>query len=195
MTTNKTLFLVRHGNTGQSGRYIGAKDIPLAATGIEQIRQLQGVFQQYSFDHVIASPMLRCRQSCEILFPEVQIQYCEELREINFGSWEGLTFEEIVTKDKSTVTDWAQDPLGFQFPDGEAVASFIARVKQAACLLVELDGKNICVVCHGGVIRGLLCHFLGISPQNYLLFQVKKGTYATVELFGKEGVLTGLNLQ
>ena len=195
MTTSKTLFLVRHGNTGQSGRYIGAKDIPLADTGVEQIRQLQGTLQQHTFDHVIASPMLRCRQSCEILFPRGQIQYREELREIDFGRWEGLTFQEIASTDKSIVSTWAQDPLGFQFPDGEAVASFLTRVEKAASLLAELDGKKICVVCHGGVIRGLLCQFLGISHTNYLLFQVNKGRYTTVELFGKEGVLTGLNLQ
>ena len=167
----------------------------MADTGIEQIRKLQGTLEQHSFDQIFASPMLRCRQSCDILFPEKQIQYSDTLREIDFGRWEGLTFQEIVARDKGLVSGWAQNPLGFQFPDGEAVGSFMHRVKLAACLLAKAEGRKICVVCHGGMIRGLLCQFLAIDPQNYLLFQVKKGTYATVELFGKEGVLTGLNLQ
>lgn len=191
----KTLYLIRHGKTGQSGRYIGSMDIPLSAAGVKQIQGLHATLLDNSFDHVLASPMLRCRQSCEILFPDQPIHYSEKLREIDFGRWEGLNFQEIASKDQGLIEQWVENPLAFQFPEGEEISSFITRIKEVAKELSQLEEKKVCVLCHGGVIRGLLCQFLGIEEKNYLLFQVEKGKYTTVDLYGTKGVLTGLNLQ
>jgi len=190
-----TIFMLRHGRTGFSGRYIGARDVPLSSAGVSQIAGLQKSLGREKFDVVYASPLLRCRQSCEILFPNTAIKYNDVLREIDFGRWEGLSFEEINEQDPKMVQQWAEDPLHFTFPEGESVASFTARVEETALSLRQEFGKKVLLVCHGGIIRGLLCSFLGIDYQNALLFQVKKGRYATVEMFGEGGVLSGFNLQ
>lgn len=139
--------------------------------------------------------MLRCRQTCELLFPDANANFENNLREIDFGRWEGLTFEEISTQDPEIVTEWANDLPAFSFPEGEAVDLFNKRVQTVATEISAERCEKILVVSHGGVIRSLLCHFLGINLCDYLKFQVKKGTYSTVDLFGTHGVLTGFNLQ
>lgn len=194
MSQKKTLFLLRHGKTGFPGCYIGSRNVPLAPEGVSQIEALQKTLQDQAFDKIFASPMLRCRQTCEILFPNIGVTYKENLREIDFGRWEGLDFEQISKQDPEIVEKWASKSSSFTFPGGESVSSFVERVQIMGTELSQVQGEKILVVCHGGVIRGLLCHFLGIDPLNYLLFQVKKGTYSTLDLFGAKGVLTGFNL-
>lgn len=194
MSHRKTLFLLRHGKTGFPGCYIGSRNVPLAPEGVFQIEALQKTLETQTFDKIFASPMLRCQQTCEILFPSNTVTYNDNLREIDFGRWEGLDFQQISKQDPEIVNKWATDSLEFTFPEGESVSSFVERVQRMGTELSQVQGEKILVVCHGGVIRGLLCHFLGIDPLNYLLFQVKKGTYSTLDLFGAQGVLTGLNL-
>lgn len=194
MNQKKTIFLVRHGKTGFPGCYIGARDVPLAPEGIPQIEALQKTLQGESFDSIFVSPMLRCRQTCDILFPETAVTYNANLREVDFGRWEGLTFAQISEQDHDLIDTWADSSLDFTFPEGESVAAFIERIQLFGTELSHNQGENIMVISHGGVIRGLLCHFLGIDPSNYLLFQVKKGAFSTVDLFGAQGVLTGFNL-
>jgi len=191
----KTLFLLRHGKTGFSGRYVGAMDVPLSSEGISQVEKLQEVFLDKGIDTIYTSPMLRCRQTCEIVFPGAVVSSDDKLREIHFGRWEGLSFAEISSKDPDIVGSWAEDVADFAFPEGESVDLFNKRVQRFATELAAGQGENIAVVCHGGVIRSLLCHFLGIDLRKYLVFQVAKGSYSTVELFGEQGVLTGFNLQ
>ncbi len=195
MNKKKTLFLLRHGKTGFSGRYVGAMDVPLSTEGITQVEKLKMVFQDILIDTVYTSPMLRCRQTCEIVFPEAIASCDDKLKEIDFGRWEGLTFEEISSKDPDVVDRWVEEGIDFTFPDGEPVDLFNKRVQRFATELSAGYGENIAVVCHGGVIRSLLCHFLGVDFQKYFLFQVRKGSCCTVELFGEHGVLTGFNLQ
>jgi len=194
MSKKRTLFLLRHGKTGLSGRYIGSKDVPLSPEGISQIENLKVVFQKNRIDTIYTSPMLRCRQTCKILFPDVAVFCDDHLKEIDFGRWEGLTFDEISAQDAGIVNEWAINLSGFTFPEGESVAQFNSRVQKFAVELTAKKDKNILVVCHGGVVRSLLCYFLGMDLQNYLVFQVQKGRYSTVDLFGAKGVLTGFNL-
>ena len=66
----KRVTLLRHGKTGFSGRYVGAQDVALSTEGAAQIENLKAVFKDYPVEKIIASPMLRCRQSCEILFDD-----------------------------------------------------------------------------------------------------------------------------
>lgn len=187
--------MLRHGKTGLQGRYIGSTDVSLSSEGIDQIKDLQNELRNHTFDKIYSSPMLRCRQSCEILLPGKTVDYNEKLKEIDFGRWEGLTFAEISSQDPEIVNEWADNPMDFTFPEGESVDFFNTRVQGIAVDVLEEQDEKILLVCHGGVIRSLLCYFLAIDPRNYILFQIQKGTYSTVDLFGNHGVLTGLNLQ
>ncbi len=194
VSEKKQLILLRHGKTDCPNRYVGSRDVPLSPQGVSQIKTLENILHDMEINRIISSPMLRCRQSCELLFAGRPVRYEENLREIDFGRWEGMTFAEIAESDPALVEQWADWSLDFCFPGGESIGHFVDRVTKTAQLLAGLQEKNVMLVCHGGVIRALLCYYLGLGPENYLLFQIEKGNFSTLDLYGERGVLTGLNL-
>lgn len=190
----KQLFLLRHGRTGYSGRYIGSSDVGLTEEGKEQILQLRSRLCGSGITKILCSPMLRCEQSCDILDLGLEVQVEDSLKEIDFGDWEKKSFEEIVADEPALVDQWAAHPSEFVFPGGDAVVDFVARVMEIQQAIVNSSHKKILVISHGGVIRLLLCLFLSLPLENHLLFRVEKGKIVTLELFDQGGVLTGFNL-
>lgn len=191
---NRRLILLRHGETGFPQRYIGATDVPLSSEGVSQISALQKIFREQDIDLILSSPMERCRQCAEILFPERSVRYDNELREIDFGCWEGLTFAEIQQADPELVDLWAKWSPDFCFPQGERVGSFLHRIHGVGQKIIASQEKTTLLISHGGVIRTLLCYLLNLAPSDFLLFQIDKGRFVTMNLFSEGGVLTGLNL-
>ncbi len=190
---SKRLVLLRHGNTGYSGRYIGAKDVPLSPDGFKQMGKLKSIFHNLHFDSIYSSPMLRCRQSAEILFAGKTVLFDDDLKEIDFGRWEGLQFAEIVEDNPELVKEWADWNTDFCFPKGERISHFIKRVHRVGARVKETPDETILLITHGGVIRGLICFFLNLNPEDYLMFKVQKGKYTTLEIFDNGAVLSGLN--
>ncbi|MEN8200304.1 MAG: histidine phosphatase family protein [Thermodesulfobacteriota bacterium] len=190
----KKIFLLRHGNTGLGQRYVGARDVPLSPEGIKRIAALKPMVRDWSLDAVLVSPMLRCRQSAKLLSFPCSPAYEDDLREVDFGRWEGLNFSEICERDPELVESWASRGPSFSFPEGEEMATFQARVRIVGDRLAASSHQNILVISHGGVIRSLICHFLKLAAENDLLFQLDKGNYASLKLYSEGGVLTGLNL-
>lgn len=198
MTNDKAtrLFLLRHGPTAApAGSFVGSSDLPLSGQGLSRLEdilpQLKAVTCWY------CSPMLRTRQTLERLrsctCPAGSPVYDERLREIDFGRWERRSFADIAEKEQDRFTAWNQY-LDFVFPEGEAVAAFIARVEAVLAMFGESEYDAIAVVTHGGVIRTAICLALGISPRNYLLFDVQPASLTVLDLFSEGGVLRGLNL-
>ncbi len=194
MMRKKTILLLRHGETGYSGRYIGSSDVPLTREGRIQIEKLRARLTKDMYSKVVASPRQRCRTTCELLCADMDVCYDPRLQEIDFGRWEGKNFQEIQESDPELVERWANWSETFCFPEGESIHSFLGRVHSFAADITKYSEENILVVSHGGVSRHLLCKFLGLSAEKYLLFPLQKGKYATVEVYGKRGVLTGFNL-
>ena len=188
------LILLRHGRTGLSGRYVGSSDVPLSKEGREQIQGLRSILAAMQIDSLLASPMHRCIQTIDLLRLGLPVQLDPDLREIDFGRWEGKTFAEIEEQDPKLVQEWAQGKDDFRFPGGDAIAGFACRMEAVKDRLLAADARTMLLVTHGGVIRSLICGLLGLSPQNYLLFQVAKGHYSTIDLYDGGGVLTGFNL-
>jgi broad specificity phosphatase PhoE len=190
------LFLLRHGpTTAPPGCFVGKTDVPLSGQGVDHLgktaEQLKGVESWY------CSPMLRTRQTLEYLqeqgCPVATPVYDERLREVDFGRWELQTFANIAAQDQEQIAAWNQY-LDFVFPEGEAVAEFIQRIESLLSFFREQEGNAHAVVTHGGVIRTMICLALGISPRNYLLFDVQLASLTILELFSEGGVLRGLNL-
>lgn len=185
---------MRHGDTGLKGRYVGSSDVPLSPLGFKQTRELCAYLSTIPFDIVLCSPMLRCRQSIEAL-QRKDVLYYDFLKEIDFGVWEKKSFDEIAGDYKGLVDKWAKQDENFVFPGGEAMSSFYERIARCTQHLRTIEEKEILVVCHGGIIRHLICELLHIPKENYLLFDVAPGCYSTVKLFSEGGILTGLNLK
>lgn len=193
--SEKKIYLLRHGDTGRQGCYIGSTDVPLSATGRQQVHDTARTLQQKNIDRVFCSPMLRCRQSCTQLDLPIPFQVHELLKEVDFGRWEGKTFAEIVVDDAEAVAAWTNDPAHFCFPGGEALVDFHNRVAAIMQMLFEDNSNRILLVTHGGIIRHLLCLCLGIPLDKYLVFDVQPGSYTSLLLYPDGGVLTGMNIR
>ena len=190
---DKDIYLLRHGDTGLNKRYVGSSNVSLSPKGIEEVKKSCSYLSKVDFDTVLCSPMKRCVETASYLSSTCSVLYQDFLKEIDFGRWEKKNFQEILASDKLEVDNCVNDPDRFTFPEGESLEQFQYRVTQAANYIHESDGRVILIVCHGGVIRHLLCNLLKIPKENYLLFDIHPGCFTTIRLHSEGGVLTGLN--
>jgi broad specificity phosphatase PhoE len=191
---SQRLILLRHARIAAdlAGRLIGTTDAPLDAVGQRQARALAAGVRAMRPDRCYASPMLRCRQTVEAVIPGVPVQFEDDLREIDFGRWEKLSFEEAAANDPAAVDRWAAFHPEFAFPEGENLGGFFRRVATVADRLTAVDAPVVLVVAHGGVIRAMLCHLLGLEPRQHVAFRIDYGAMAMVEVFERRGVLSRL---
>src|SRR5689334_9034949 len=144
-----TLLLARHGETdwNREGRWQGWADPPLNATGREQAAALAEQLRAVPFDAVYSSDLRRARETAEILAAPhgAEVVLDAGLREIDVGSWSGLTRAEI-----------AERFPGGERPDGETHAEHGARVREAVTRIARAHpGGRILLVGHGGTIRSI----------------------------------------
>ena len=198
MGFKKTLLLVRHGRIEDSfeGRFIGSTDVPLATDCRTEVEALARHIRAQEPSRCICSPLKRARQTAEILTEAVglTIEIDPDLREVDFGRWEGLSFEEISASDPEMVKRWASWDEDFAFPEGESVRDFLMRLRSAADRMTAGSDETILAVTHGGFIRAMICHLLGLSDHQYVLFDVRRASLTAIEVIGGRGVLTGLNV-
>jgi broad specificity phosphatase PhoE len=123
--------------------------------------------------------------------PEMVI--CKELREIDFGEFEGLTFDEI--KQRYPQNNWwtAQHPEE-KLPNGESINQLAGRVSQFATRLGRNNnGETILVVAHGGSLRALICLLLGLSLERWWRIRLDSASLTIVETYPEGAVLSLLN--
>ncbi len=159
-----TFYLIRHGETdwNVSGRWQGHTDIPLNDIGRAQAARLAERLHDHGphFDVLYSSDLLRAWETAQFAGRAVGMepQPMSALREIDLGSWSGLTRAEIMERDPDTL---AQVDAGVDLPRGgaERFADLVARVSSAAEQLAEKhSGQRVALVTHGGVVRALLHH-------------------------------------
>jgi broad specificity phosphatase PhoE len=190
------LILIRHGEVAEAyrGRYIGRTDIPLSARGRRQAAALAGPLSRFPGARFRTSPLARTRETAEIaLGAGRSIDRDEDLREIDFGRWEAMSFAEIAAADPGTVEEWAAMDEGFAFPEGEAIAEFRGRIAAAARRIAADPASAVVAFTHGGVIRFLICHFLSLPDRCHLAFDIAPASLSVLRIDGGRGVLTGLN--
>lgn len=153
--SQKILF-VRHGATrgNFAHRYIGTTDEALCAEGREQLKRLH----YPSTKTVYVSPLLRCKQSAKLLFPFAQQIEVEDLREMDFGSFEGRSYCDM--EDDSAYVAWLASNCEAPCPNGEAKAEFIDRCCAAFARIMAVDSASqITFVVHGGTIMAILSRY------------------------------------
>jgi alpha-ribazole phosphatase len=189
------LYLVRHGSTGSArdGRYLGRTDAPLDAVGRRQVEALAVLLRsKRRCGRCVCSPLRRAAQTAEILRSATArvAEVDPNLREIDFGRWEGKTFSEIRDSSPEEVARWARFAPDFAFPGGESLRDFLDRVRRAADRLAADEAETVLAVAHGGVIKAMLCRLLGLDPRRYVVFEIAPASLTIVRLFEGKGVLS-----
>jgi ribonuclease H / adenosylcobalamin/alpha-ribazole phosphatase len=163
-----TTVLLRHGDTRLSPehRFSGLRDVPLSADGT---RQAQAAACRLAtgppIDAVVSSPLKRAVGTAAIVARELALTAVidDDLRETDFGEWEGLTLEEIQQRWPAAAAVWRGDPEQAP-PGGESFAATAHRVNRACDrLLRSHGGQTVLVVSHVTPIKILLCRALGVS--------------------------------
>lgn len=157
--------IIRHGEPAGGRVFRGHTDHKLTEQGIEQFKQ-RTERMGCQWQQVISSPLLRCRQSAELLAQEQNIPLTIEpkLSEIHFGEWENRSVDTVMAE--QSISQLWQDPMNFCAPQGEPTAALQERTLVAwQELLKAHQGKRILVVTHGGVMRMLAQHLLELTPN------------------------------
>ena len=191
----QTLILVRHGAAEGSRRGIlcGRSDPRLSEAGRQEASVLQGMLARVPQARLVSSPLQRARETAEIAAGAGRPAGVDaDLQEMDFGEWEGLSYDEVATRYPDAVAGWTEFRPDFGFPGGETLADFAGRIGRVAQRLAEPESGTMVAFTHGGVVRALICHFLGLSLRDYLLFDVRTGGVAILRLWGERGVLSGL---
>lgn len=162
------ITLLRHGeSTGNAeGIYQGQLDLPLNNTGREQVRLLAHSWKekQVCFDRIIASPLLRARETAEIIAAalDLPVDFDPDLMERNGGALQGLTIAEGAAR---FPTQAFQHPYQRVAGEGESEWDLFLRAGRAVnCLISRPPGRYL-VVSHGAILNRLVYAMLGILPQ------------------------------
>lgn len=172
------LTLIRHGATksNQEYRYLGKTDEALSEEGRKDLiaRKEKGLYPVPK--KLFASPMLRCRQTAEILFPDMRYQCIPEWTEIDFGLFEGKNHCEL--NGNQRYQQWIDSNGTLPFPGGEGRREFIERMLRGFARLLshirepgnagaEPAAENITAIVHGGTIMALCSVFFGGDYYDY----------------------------
>ena len=159
------LYIARHGETpwNVENRVSGRTDVPLTEKGVEQARLLARNAMGKGIQVIIASPLLRARQTAQAVSEAigVPIELDERLIELDFGSFEGGP-----RSDPDFQYTRAQFPT--RYPGGESAFQLAHRVY--SCLedvKRKYAGKTVLLVCHGGVCRMVRSYFMDLTNDEY----------------------------
>ena len=171
-------MLIRHGESDGNvkRKFSGFQDVDLTEKGVWQAKRLARRLEGVKVNAVYCSDLKRARRTAEIVFGSrgIDIVTNPKFREINFGAWEGYTFEEVKAKfgygDK--FNSWLENiEVEVNIPEGESLVNLNDRVMAELSSLLKKQektdkDKTIALVCHGGTIRVILSNALNIGLKN-----------------------------
>jgi broad specificity phosphatase PhoE len=185
--TATRLLLIRHGEveTAYQNKFGGAIDMNLSPNGKRQAKVLADYLRGKTIDAIYASPMLRVQQT---LAPTLKHTRQEQtifsgLREIDFGDWTGLGWQEVEKKFGFAAHEWLDQIHRRGVPNGENSHVFRRRVEPCLRDIVSRHaGENVAVFCHGGVIRMMLALLLKLPLPKTNQFDIEYASVTQVAL-------------
>ncbi len=192
------IFLARHGDTAENSRqrYWGSTDVPLSEAGREQADRLAERLRNEPLEAVYSSDLQRAVFTAETIADRhrLKVETCPELREIDFGEIEGLTFSEIDRRYPEVADTWRSRQSGLSYPGGESLAGFNNRVVNFLRRLDKLPPEaNILVVAHSGTLRTLGCRLLGLNAECRWQFQLDLASLSIIDVYPEGSIISRWN--
>lgn len=182
------IVLVRHGETewSESGQHTSRTDLPLIEEGRERAVRLGEKLAGRSFELVLSSPLRRALDTCELAGLGDQVELCDDLREWDYGEYEGLTTPQI----RVDRPDWNLWRDGC--PGGEGPEQVGRRADRVLERLRSVDGDAI-VFGHGHLLRALTARWLGMEVAAGARFALAAGALCTLGFERETEVVVGWN--
>ena len=155
--------LIRHGAIDDTlkGKYIGSTDVHLSERGRKELESIRDGIGYPKAQKVYSSPLLRCTESCGIIYPGQDIKTLGAFSECSFGLWESKSAAELAGD--PLFAQWLQNSDKTPPPEGESGREFASRVSRGFERLVETvsaeQTTEVSLITHGGVIMTILAMY------------------------------------
>ncbi len=177
------LFLLRHGPTAasQGGAPLGRLDLPVSPEGEARWPAARAELQALGLQRVLCSPLKRSRHHAEDL--GLPFLVLDDLAEQAFGAWEGRPWDELSEQDPVATKAFFADPVRATPPGGESFGRTASRAVMALQTALEGEAPTL-VLAHGGTLRALLAHFLGLPLERALDLAWAPFGLSALEVYG-----------
>ena len=177
------LYLIRHTSVGiPKNICYGQTDVALSESFEEEAEIVHSKVDGITFDEHFSSPLSRCFKLAKQIIEKDEIQQDDRLKEMDFGDWELKTWDEI--NDSEEGKRWFADYTKARCPNGESFEDMTERTRhfyeEIKPMLIE--GKNIAVFTHAGVLRSFMIILENISPEETFSRKVNYGEVLTYAL-------------
>ena len=191
-------YLARHGRTAfnHDNRVQGHSQTVLDETGLSQAASLHDRLAGVELVSAFCSDLVRAEQTARIILGIRNIvpDTSADLRELDYGLWEGLKMEEIESKYKKEMTRFMEGDHEFAPPGGESVTCLLERTGRFVEQINEqVTEGNLLVVCHGGSLRGLVVHLLKLPKDLFWSLQVDQASLSIVDVYPNRAILNLFN--
>jgi broad specificity phosphatase PhoE len=192
------LILARHGEVEPRYQRVfgGRIDMGLSELGQEQAARLADWLAPLELAGVYVSPMKRARLTAAPFLARNghRAEFVGDLREVDFGAWTGLTWDEVRERHQISAFDWLHALERGGLPEAESGSAFQRRVATAVdAIIARHPGATSLVLCHGGVIRAALAHLIKLPLSKTARFEIDYASASIVEIAPHRAKITLLN--
>jgi len=166
------IVIVRHGRTewNRVERFRGRADIALDDVGIKQAEAAARRIKEWPISAVYSSPLRRALTTAEIIAGTMglNVQEMSGIIDIDYGEWQGLSTEEVISRDGSLYARWIKNPDGITFPGGEQFNEVRQRASKAVDTLIQQHSKeSVVLVSHKVICQVLVMSLLGLDSSHF----------------------------
>ena len=192
------LILVRHALTvdNQKSRLSGHIDSSISEEGKEQIDKITNYLKDFDIDKIYTTTSSRTKDTVKKLseLKSIEIIEKESLKEISFGDFEGLTFDEIKDKYPKEFQDMIEKGYEYKYPNGESLIDSYNRVCiELDNIISNNDDRTILICSHGGTIRNIITYLISNSYKYHWNFKIDNGSVTILEVQDGFTVITAMN--
>ncbi len=197
-TLRGTAILMRHGETlwNREGRVMGRNPVELSENGRAQVEAAILPARVLKLDLIMTSPLVRARQTAEIIadgLGGVEIIEDPTIAEVSYGRWEGMTYHELIDDPHYVV--YRESPVEYPTPGGETIPQVQARgVAAIRRVIAAHPGRRVLFVSHGDIIRTVLCYFLGLELKFFHRLRIDNAAFSGIQIVGNFAEVKFMNL-
>lgn len=174
------LYFIRHGRTpgNKEKRYIGRTDESILPESAADLREC-AARGKYGYPEVLfVSPMKRCIETADIIYPGMEMHIISDFRECDFGSFEGKNYREL--SGNPDYQKWIDSGGTMSFPEGESMEEMTNRVMKGFYKALDVaNGRDAAFVVHGGTIMAVMSR---IDGGNFYDYQLDNGECLTFSI-------------
>ncbi|MBO3445016.1 histidine phosphatase family protein [Clostridium sp. CCUG 7971] len=192
------LILVRHAltNDNQDSRLSGHIDSMVSEEGKKQIKKLTNYLKNVHIDKIYTTTSKRTKDTVYELsnLKSMNIIEKENLKEINFGDFEGMTFDEIKSKHPEEFQKMINEGYNYKYPNGESLIMTYGRVaKEVDEIILNNKDKTVLICSHGGTIRNIITHLISSSYEYHWNFRIDNASISILEVENGFAVINTMN--